>query len=83
MKKIFEFLFTLPFLCFFLAVIGVYTVSYGDKMSPTTVSYKLVIIKKSGFYNIYTFHTLEAANQTASYLKYNIDFDIKEKIIAD
>ena len=83
MKKIFEFLFTLPFLCFFLAVIVVYTVSYGDKLSPTPVSYKLVIIKKSGFYNIYTFHTLEGAQTISDYLKDNTDVPIKEKIIID
>jgi len=46
-------------------------------------SYKLMIVKESGFYNIYTFHSLEAATTASEYLKENIHSELKEKIIAD
>ncbi len=82
MRKIFNCLFTLPFLCVLL-IYGVITVSYGAKVPTDSTSYKLIIIKKSGYYNIYTFHTLVAATETGDYLKSNIDSDIKEKIIVD
>lgn len=57
--------------------------AYAIAVPPTHSHYKLVIVKESGFYNIYTFHSFEAASTASEYLKENIHSELKEKIIAD
>lgn len=69
---------------FAFAVILLFTsLAYAITVPPTHSHYKLVIVKESGFYNIYTFHSLEAASAASEYLKANIHSELKEKIIAD
>lgn len=78
-----------PLFVIFILSIIITGIGYSTKILPFSPnllipsSYKLIIVKESGFYNIYTFHSLEAASAASEYLKDNIHAAIKEKIIAD
>lgn len=76
-------IFFVPIGFFVLLMLLFFSTGDSTPVPMMTRSYKLIIVKESGFYNIYTFHTLEAASTASEYLKNNIDSGIKEKIIAD
>ncbi len=71
------------FIGIFAAILLFTSLAYAITLAPTHSHYKLVIVKESGFYNIYTFNSFKAASTASEYLKDNIHSELKEKIIAD